>query len=112
MVFGQFMSDLRWSKGLVILGSVVGHHAAQGFSALAIHGRGIIVLLPVDEEAIEKKELSVQLGLGAEYTYGSQLHDEIQAGEARTIDGGKYVLLELPERHLPHTIPTALFQLV
>ena len=62
-------------------------------------------------EAIEKKELPVRLGLGAEYTYGSQLHDEIQAGEARTIDGGCYVLLELPERHLPHTIPTALFQI-
>ena len=61
-------------------------------------------------EAIRRSGVHIRLGLGAEYTYGGQFHDEITNGTARTIDGGRYVLLELPEKHMPHTIPTALFQ--
>ena len=62
------------------------------------------------QTAITEHMVPIRLGLGAEYTYGGQFHDEVTNGTARTIDGGRYILLELPEKHMPHTIPTALFQ--
>ena len=60
--------------------------------------------------ALIAEGLPVRLGLGAEYTYGEQFHDEVTKGVARTIMGGRYVLLELPEEYMPNTMPAALFQ--
>lgn len=60
--------------------------------------------------AVAEAGLPIEFGLGCEYTYGEQFHSEINAGTARTIAGTDLVLLELPEKHMPHAIPQALFK--
>ena len=60
--------------------------------------------------AVQEAQIPIEFGLGCEYTYGQQFQEEVSAGEARTIAGTEYVLLELPERHMPNAIPQALFQ--
>jgi protein-tyrosine phosphatase len=60
--------------------------------------------------AVAEAGLPIEFRLGCEYTYGEQFHSEINAGIARTIADTDLVLLELPEKHMPHAIPQALFQ--
>ena len=62
------------------------------------------------KNALSEAGVGITLKLGCEYTYGEQFHGEISRQSARTIDGSDYVLLELPERHMPHAVPQALFQ--
>ena len=62
------------------------------------------------QTAVLNANIPIRLGLGAEYTYGEQFHKEITDGVAKTIDSGRYILVELPEKHMPHSISSALFQ--
>ena len=61
-------------------------------------------------DAVAAADLGIDLGLGAEYTYGEQFHREINDGAAKTIGESRYVLVELPEAYMPTTIAQALFQ--
>ena len=62
------------------------------------------------EKALGETGLPIELGLGCEYTYGDQFHEEVNAGIARTIGDTNLVLVELPEKYMPHAIPQALFK--
>ena len=61
-------------------------------------------------QALRDARIHIDLQLGCEYTYGEQFHGEISEQTARTIGNSNYVLLELPERTMPHAVPQALFQ--
>ena len=60
--------------------------------------------------ALQEAGVPIDFGLGCEYTYGEQFQREVTSGNARTIAGSEYVLVELPERHMPHAVAQALFQ--
>ena len=60
--------------------------------------------------ALEENNIDLELGLGAEYTYGEQFQDEVSSGEAKTLGATNCLLLELPEKQMPDTVLTALFQ--
>jgi protein-tyrosine phosphatase len=54
--------------------------------------------------------LTIGLGCGAEYAYGARFHDELAARRLMTLDGSRYVLLELPEAFMPAAMPNVLFE--
>lgn len=55
--------------------------------------------------------LTVGLGFGAEYAYGTRFHDDLTARRLITLAGSRYVLLELPEEFMPATMPNVLFEI-
>ncbi len=60
-------------------------------------------------EAVEAASLDIDLGQGAEYTYGERLRRDIAERRAMTLADSRYVLLELPEEFIPATMPSTLF---
>ncbi|MEE2785929.1 MAG: CpsB/CapC family capsule biosynthesis tyrosine phosphatase [Myxococcota bacterium] len=62
-------------------------------------------------EAVEASGLPIDLGCGAEYTYGEGFRMDIDGQNAMTIDDSKYVLMELPEDYIPSTMPMTLFSI-
>lgn len=55
--------------------------------------------------------LGIEIGRGAEYAYGARFHDELASRRLMTIDGSRYVLLELPETFMPAAMPNVLFEI-
>jgi protein-tyrosine phosphatase len=62
------------------------------------------------ESRAREAGLSIGIGRGAEYAYGARFHEELSARRLMTLDGSRYVLLELPEAFMPATMPNVLFE--
>ena len=61
------------------------------------------------KEAVDAANLEIDLGQGAEYTYGERLRRDVAERRAMTLADSRYVLLELPEEFIPATMPSTLF---
>lgn len=63
------------------------------------------------QEGVEAAALSVDVRLGAEYTYGPRFYRAVHDDHAVTLAGSRYVLVELPEPALPANMPDILFNI-
>ena len=61
-------------------------------------------------EAALAAGVEIELGWGAEYAYGQRFHQDVTQKNAVTLNGSRYVLLELPEAFMPASMADTLFQ--